>query len=288
MKKSIQNQVFNNLKNNGYAVVNNCLSFRNCKSSINHLNKICSKNIKNKEYFSVTPRQLTIKDLVFRDFKNFSKFLDIPIVLNVAKEVFKDEFILDNFIASKSVNNEGNKELKDYKKIKKKQNIIHMDGHLPMKEFSNTTDLIIIICLNDFNKRNGSTRVWPKSHMSGKRINHLKTNKKIEKNFKTINAKSGSIIFFLGQTWHQIGENLSGNERWGLIIHYKRWWIKPSLDYTKCGKKIYRLLNTNQKKLFGFNSISPKFDFKLNYRKNLKTKRDILKVPKNYNKALNY
>jgi hypothetical protein len=73
-----------------------------------------------------------------------------------------------------------------------------------------------------------------------------------------------------------------------LLIHYKRWWIKPSLDYTKCGKKIFNSLNLNQKKLFGFTSISPKFDFKLKYRTDYKTKRDILNLPKNYEDATNY
>ena len=51
----------------------------------------------------------------------------------------------------------------------------------------------------------GSTRIWPKSHKSGKRVQDLKIN--FNSKFKLLTAKKGSIIIFLGQLWHQIGEN---------------------------------------------------------------------------------
>jgi len=282
MRKINTDKIIRNLKNNGYALLQNYFDEKTCNSTIKLLNKILKKNY-NRSFISLSRNQAVIKDLIFRDIKNFLKFIDIPIVLDVAKKTFQDDFILDNFIASTSV-----KFNQSLNKRNKRKNIVHMDGHLPITEFKNTTDLVIIICLNEFNKNNGSTRVWPKSHLSGIRINHSKLNKNIKKKNKILKAKFGSIFFLLGQTWHQIGSNLSGEERWGLIIHYKRWWIKPSLDYTKCGKKIFNSLNLNQKKLFGFTSISPKFDFKLKYRKNYKTKRDILNLPKNYEDAINY
>ena len=40
-------------------------------------------------------------------------------------------------------------------------------------------------------------------------------------NFKYVKAKKGSLIFFLGQTWHQIGQNINGKKRWGILCHYK-------------------------------------------------------------------
>ena len=283
MRKINTDKIIRNLKNNGYAILQNYFDEKTCISIIILLNKILKKNHNRKKIISLSRNQVTIKDLIFRDTKKFLKFVDIPIVLDVAKKTFQDDFILDNFIASNSV--KFNQSLNERNK---KKSIAHMDGLLPITEFNNTTDLVIIICLNEFNKNNGSTRIWPKSHLSGIRINHSKLNKNIEKKYKILEAKFGSIIFLLGQTWHQIRSNLSGDERWGLIIHYKRWWLKPSLDYTKCGKKIFNSLNFNQKKLFGFTSISPKFDFKLKCRKNYKTKRDIINLPKNYKDATNY
>ena len=105
--------------------------------------------------------------------------------------------------------------------------------------------------------------------------------------FINMKAKKGSIGFILGQTWHQIGRNINNKSRWSIIIHYKRWWIKPSTDFTKCGKTIFNKLNSNQKKLFGFTSISPKFNLK-NSRKNYKTLRKIKNIPKDYKKSLLY
>ena len=55
-------------------------------------------------------------------------------------------------------------------------------------------------------------------------------------------AKKGSVGFILGSTWHQIGQNFSNESRWSIIIHYKKWWIKPSTNYINCGKKIFNIL----------------------------------------------
>ena len=73
-----------------------------------------------------------------------------------------------------------------------------------------------------------------------------------------------------------------------IIIHYKRWWIKPSLNFTLCGKKFFSYLNSYQKKLFGFTSISPKINLKTLQRANFKTKRKIESLSKKYYKALDY
>ena len=50
-------------------------------------------------------------------------------------------------------------------------------------------------------------------------------------------APKGSLSNILGQLWHQIGKNFNNDRRWAILIHYKRWWIKPSTDFTKCGTK---------------------------------------------------
>ena len=90
-----------------------------------------------------------------------------------------------------------------------------------------------------------------------------------------------------GQTWHQIGRNINSKDRWGIIIHYKKWWIKPSTNYTKCGNNIFKKLNNKQKELFGFNSISPRFNFKKQTRV-LKTLRKVEQLSKNYKKVINF
>ena len=100
-------------------------------------------------------------------------------------------------------------------------------------------------------------------------------------------APKGSLVIFLGQLWHQIGKNINNNRRWAILIHYKRWWIKPSTNFTKCGSKIFNQLNDKQKELFGFNSIIPKFNLRKQFR-NGKTLRKISSIDKNYSQALKY
>ena len=166
--------------------------------------------------------------------------------------------------------------------------LVHCDGHLPIKENKYSTDVIVLFCLNDFTKENGATKIWPKSHLSGIRIqNDKKYSSKIKDNYKYLEAKKGSVVFFLGQTWHQIGRNINSKKRWAVIAHYKRWWIKPSTDFTKCGSSIFKMLNNKQKELFGFNSMPPKFNFKKQVRV-LKTLRKVTKINNKYPKVLEY
>ena len=118
------------------------------------------------------------------------------------------------------------------------------------------------------------------------RIQNDKNYRSKVKKFKYVEAKKGSVILFLGQSasnW----KNKTSECRWGILCHYKRWWIKPSTDWTKCGPKIYKLLNKKQKELFGFTSISPKFNLK-KQKRSLKTLRKISKIDNNYFKAIQY
>ena len=103
-------------------------------------------------------------------------------------------FILDNCQASGATNVKSNYDA-----------LVHIDSHQTSNILSNTTDIVVCFCLNDFKKENGATKIWPKSHLSKKRIqNDKEYKKKIKKKFIYAEAKQGSIIFFLGQTWHQI------------------------------------------------------------------------------------
>ena len=163
-----------------------------------------------------------------------------------------------------------------------------MDAHLPTKENRNTTDVIAFFCLDDFTKENGSTIIWPGSHKTGIRIQNSKNyNKLIKKKSISLKTSKGSCVFILGQTWHQIGKNSNSKRRWGIFTHYKRWWIKPSTDFIKCGSKIFKLLNNKQKELLGFTSISPRYDFKKKTR-TIRTLRKTQDLNINYLKSLDY
>jgi len=273
------NSIVSGLKRDGYYILNNFLSDKKCNNIKKKLENLYSDIKKNKFYHDERSAngQVIIRDMVLRDPKSFLNLIDKKLIIKVLTEVFKDKFILDNCMASNSVNVN-----KDH------SSLVHIDSHLPINNPDFTTDVVVMYCFDDFEKYNGATKIWPKSHFSGVRIqNDLNYSKRIKKKFKYVESKKGSIVFFLGQTWHQIGKNINSKSRWGLLCHYKKWWIKPSTDFTKCGSFIYKLLTPVQKELFGFTSISPKFNFKTK-RRTLKTLRKIESLGNNYSKTLIY
>ena len=275
MKKKI-NLIKHRLNKFGYCIVQNVLNNKECLDYLKSVEKLYKSLNKDKNHHDELAKygQIIIRDLVLRDPKTFLKLFEKKIINQTLKKVFNDKFILDNCMASNSI-----KKIKDYKAL------AHIDSHLATSQIINTSDVVVLFCLNNFTKDNGCTKIWPGSHLTGIRIQDEK--KKITKKFIYVEAKKGSIVFFLGQTWHQIGQNRNALSRWGILCHFKRWWIKPSTDFTKCGPKIFKMLNNNQKELYGFNSISPKFNFKKKNRK-LKTLRKIENLSKNYYKVLTY
>ena len=275
----IVKKIVKELFKNGFCVIENIISPQDCNRKIKNLENLKKRIFKNKNFIDENSHngQLVIRDLPLRDPKSYLDVIDKNLTMKILKEIFKETFILDNCQASASLN------------VKSKYNtLVHIDSHLPSRYSENTSDVVVCYCLNQFTKENGATRIWPQSHISGVRIqNHNKYSKMIKRNSKFVEAKKGSAIFFLGHTWHQIGKNINSKKRWGILCHYKRWWIKPSTDWTKCGPKIFKLLNKTQKELFGFTSISPKFNLKTKSR-SLKTLRKAFQLNSNYFKTIQY
>lgn len=277
--KLASNKIIKEISSKGFAIVNDCLSEKYCKNLKKEI-FFLKKKLEDNPYFKNEGSingQLIIRDLILRSPKTFLNIVSNHFIVKTVKSIFKDKFILDNIMASDSLNVKNRYSRK-----------IHVDSQLPVTGINLTTDVIVMICLDPFTKNNGATKLWPNSHNSGIRIHDFpKQLKKKLENFEYLEAPIGSVAFMLGQTWHQVGKNNSNNTRMSIFLHYKRWWMKPSTNFTKCGKKIFNLLNNNQKELLGFNSISPTYDFKKKIKK-IYTLRDIKKVSKDYSKSLQY
>lgn len=275
MTKKILKKIFKD----GYCVHENVLNDMQCYNYIKSIKKIQDRIKKNQNFKDErsSQGQEIIRDLILREPNTFLDLIDNIFIIRVLNEIFKETFILDNCMATNSINVKN-----DY------SGLVHIDSHLSCNLNKNTSDVIALFCLEDFTKETGATKIWPGSHLSGVRIQNSNDYKKlIKKKNKYAEAKKGSVIFFLGQTWHQIGRNISKKSRWGIICHYKRWWIKPSTDFTKCGEKIFKYLKPKQKELLGFTSISPRFDFKKKIR-TLKTLRKIENLSQDYFKSIHY
>lgn len=269
------NKYISKIKKDGYLILPNLLDKEECNKLVTKTKNLYLKNKKN-SYNLSNSGQESIRDLVLRDPKTYLRLIDIPKIINILENIFNDHFILDNSMASNSCKVGNN-----YKTKK------HINSHLAVKNFSLTLDVVVMICCNDFDKSNGSTIVWKGSQNSGIRIQNFQQKKRFGYKKIYLKAKAGSAIICLGHIWHQVGKNINGLDRWAILNHYKRWWMKPATDFTHCGQKIFKLLNDKQKELFGFTSKSPKFNF-LKKTRRYYTLSKIKNIPKSYIKNKNY
>ena len=99
-------KIIKELLKNGYYVINDVLDLKKCDLIIRNLEKLKKKTLKNKDFFDEATKkgQLIIRDLPLRDPKNFLNLIDNKLIMEVLDGIFKETFILDNCMASKSIN----------------------------------------------------------------------------------------------------------------------------------------------------------------------------------------
>jgi len=225
----------------GFAIEENVMPRYDCEKMGEALDFLKSKKEKDGS-LNKTESQTVIFNVHLEKPEIFLDKISIPNVMDVASKILKEEFILSNFNGSLSGKKGGNR--------------THIDSRIPITNFQNTFQIAVLLCLDDFTPQNGGTIVWPFSHKTSEDPRILREKMNIPGGIH-VSAPKGSVIYTLGQTWHDVGPNIDGSRRWGIIAYYTRWWIKPTFDYTKCGTEIYSILTPQQKKLFGFNSCPP-------------------------------
>jgi ectoine hydroxylase-related dioxygenase (phytanoyl-CoA dioxygenase family) len=270
----------------GYAKIDGVLPVEICSSLSELLDEIrlirekistetsTADTLEEKRFLEATG-QILLRDIFFQRPQALLPFISLPPVIEIVSTVLKDEFILDAHSASNSFHRNPR-----YRHPPK----IHVDSPLPVTDISHTTHIGVMICIDDFTMANGGTRIWPGSHKSGVLVH--KTPGFSEKQlpgYVEIHANKGSMLFFPGQTWHQVGTNIDGSSRWTLIFWYTRWWIKPQTDYIRCGEAIFNLCSTQQKALLGFSSKPPK-----NTMLRYKTLINHDSISNNYEEALDF
>ena len=99
---------------------------------------------------------------------------------------------------------------------------------LPYQDFyiSKPLSLNVFYCLTEFNEKNGGTIVLPSSH----KIDHFPSNRFVNSNMITVNAKKGSAIIFDSLLYHRAGVNTSESTRYGLNNQYVVPILKQQVD----------------------------------------------------------
>jgi len=225
----------------GFAIEENVIPSDECIKMAEVLDSLKSKQDKESSIHS-TDSQITIFNLNLEEPDIFLDKISIPKVMDTLSKIFNDEFILSNFNGSLSGKTGGKR--------------AHIDSRIPISNFKNTFQVAALFCIDDFTPQNGGTVVWPFSHKSDEDPRYLRE-KMTSPGGVHVSAPKGSVIYTLGQTWHDVGPNLDETRRWGIIAYYTRWWVKPTFDYTRCGPAIYDRLTPKQKILMGFTSRPP-------------------------------
>ena len=282
-QRDIKN-VLLDLTNFGYAKIDKVLPAETCSSLSAMFDEIRllrdevldnphTEDTREEKSFVEATGQILMRDIIFQRPDFLLPFINLPPVMQVMSNILDDVVILDAHSASNSYRRDPR-----YRHPPK----VHVDSHIAIKEVSQTTHVLVMICLDDFTAGNGGTRVWPGSHKSGVLVHKTPgfADEELPGQLE-IHAAKGSMLFMLGQTWHQIGTNIDNSNRWALVFVYTRWWVKPQTDYTQCGEDIFNRCNTEQKALLGFSSRPPK-----NTMIRHKTLVDPALIPDNYNDAI--
>ncbi len=251
----------------GYAVEQDVISVEDCETMAKALNEIKIQKQEKGTLFS-NDNQALLFNVHLEKPEIFLNKIDIPRVMDVQSKVLKEEFILSNFHGSHSGTKGGSR--------------VHQDVHIPITDFANTFSMVALLCIDDFTPTNGATKVWPFSHKSGRDPRYYRDKTVLEGGLQVC-APRGSVIYILGQTWHDVGFNLDGSSRWGIVAYYSRWWIKPDFDYTYCGPEIYSKLTNRQKQLMGFTTRPP-----INGDKQNHTLISAESLPQRYEDALSF
>ena len=99
------------------------------------------------------------------------------------------------------------------------------DGFYPVPRPRKPFGAATVWAIDEFTEDNGATVLIPESHLLGQEI--------VTDRSKTIPAimPAGSVVFFLGTTWHGGGGNQSDSSRLAVTCQYCEPWLRPQENF---------------------------------------------------------
>lgn len=267
----------NSFHKNGYVLIPNLITKKFCEK----LKKLLEKDYKkySKKYASHGTKKKSLpgqdwedkssekvvfnmhnKNMIwFKLFENKIILKMLDVILKTGSYKNSEPYYLANISARSP--NKGNKGQQ-----------LHSDSHLAGVNFPLSINVLWL--LDDFNDRNGATRIVPGSHKWKK----YAINGKVYKSEKKIYGKAGTAFIFDTNLWHGSSAKYSIETRWAVALGYFRWFKKPSFDFMQnTPRKIYNKMTSKQKSLLGFDSVPPKDEFT-----RLRRRSTTFEIPKKY------
>ncbi|KAH8817118.1 phytanoyl-CoA dioxygenase [Xylogone sp. PMI_703] len=205
--KALAEQVLNQ----GYVIIPNCFSRAEGREAIEEIKRLSGKDPKTSRDDFFGRKTSRIYALPNKS-RVFDKFYMLPEVLALNDYFLDPDYLF--YVIQSIVINPG-----------EKQQPIHHDdavAHLPRPRAPLTAAIMAV--LEDYTATNGATTIIPGSHLWGP-----------GQTFKQQDAISaicpaGSIIYFLGITYHGGGANISNQPRHALTVQYGQPWLRPLED----------------------------------------------------------
>lgn len=147
----------------------------------------------------------------------FDKFYTLPAVLALNDYFLDPDYLL--YVIQSIVINPG-----------EGQQLVHHDdgaiASIPRPRAPLTAAIMVV--LDDYTEINGATRIAPGSHLMGGKLGDAQNPRKED----TVPAicPAGSVVYFLGTTYHGGGANRSTAPRYALTVQYCQPYIRPLED----------------------------------------------------------
>ena len=238
------NKILKELNLNGFSVIENFYSDKQCESIKIKLKKILEKRIKKKKYIG---KKNTV--ILYNYFLEDQSLINT--IYNSRLNIILTKLIEKNYgLTSSAARNKVIFPL-DYRKEKASGNKWHRDNrYIRGKSVRPSLSYFVITAIDDFAKNNGCTLYIPGSH---KKSYKIKKNQKINK-FSYLEAKKGSIIILDTNLAHKAGKP-SEQSRWSIFNMYSPWYIKPYYEYYNI--KNIPTFSKKVKKILHYNYIPP-------------------------------
>ncbi|KAF2403697.1 phytanoyl-CoA dioxygenase [Trichodelitschia bisporula] len=101
------------------------------------------------------------------------------------------------------------------------QGLHHDDMFCDLSRPRRALGTAVVVALDGFGVENGATRIVAGSHKWGGRV------PRGGDEVVSVECEAGSVVYFLGTTWHGGGENRSGRPRRSVTVQYCQPWVRP-------------------------------------------------------------
>ena len=241
-----------NLEENGYTVINSYISDSNLITEIENLKKLHERFFSSIEVInSSSPKGLQriisndqVVNNVFYFDKKYIHLATTGDHLRVISHFLNDPhygLIPDsdsNFILSQ-LNARNGKVPLPY----------HVDVRLITPGLA-TWSMQCFLAINEINKKNGSLKVIPGSHLTERMPETSPCNKKEV----TLNLNPGDLVIFYSKLHHATNAGGLEQDSWTILFTYRSWWCKQQFDISTMVDLNDEQLSKNQKLILGLNS----------------------------------